>query len=506
MLECRGPFPIFPLLSAVLLLPTVGAGAVNLPPAAIGEAVATHARQAVLIDLLANDSDADGDPLTVTLAVPPVAGAVLDHGDGTVVYTPDPVLFEGSGGDSFGYQVDDGRGGMASATVTIQEIPVPAERHPVEAPEVLLSEDFDDGDFTGWTVADYGTQSAPSSWSAASGEMVQSSNICCDGRGRGSYALYDAGTSWSDYRLQATLRSTDDDAIGLVFRFQDKDNHYRFDWRSSSLLRRLMKLEGGQSVVIQQDSVGYTPGDAYRLDVRVLSTSLEVRIDGERIFSAQDPAFFSGTVALLSHGNAGSRFDDLRVTRLPEPTEPVLLEDDFAGGTFDGWEIVDWGTLEGSSAWSAASGALVQASNIHTAQKPGAFGTQAIYNGGWSWTDYRVALEMRSTDNDSIGVLFRFQDWDHFYRFEWSLENSVRSLVKVDNGIVTVLAEDQVGYRSGDSYWLEIVAKGPLLEVFLDGKLIFSVIDDGLRGGTLGLASGANQDSFFDNLRVTAIP
>jgi hypothetical protein len=62
-LECPGPFSLSFLLSAALLLPTAGAGAGSLPPAVTGETVVTHARQAVLIDLLANDTDADGDPL-----------------------------------------------------------------------------------------------------------------------------------------------------------------------------------------------------------------------------------------------------------------------------------------------------------------------------------------------------------------------------------------------------------------------------------------------------------
>lgn len=45
------------------------------------------------------------------------------------------------------------------------------------APSFLLSDNFDDGNFDGWSIVDEGTSNAPSAWSAATGTMIQSSNI-----------------------------------------------------------------------------------------------------------------------------------------------------------------------------------------------------------------------------------------------------------------------------------------------------------------------------------------
>jgi hypothetical protein len=72
--------------------------------------------------LLANDSDANGDPITITsMAVASVAGGtVASSGDETWSYTP-PAGYAGS--DSFTYVIEDGRGGSASGKVTVTVTP-----------------------------------------------------------------------------------------------------------------------------------------------------------------------------------------------------------------------------------------------------------------------------------------------------------------------------------------------------------------------------------------------
>ncbi|MCK5859986.1 MAG: tandem-95 repeat protein [Abyssibacter sp.] len=82
----------------------------------------------VTIDVLANDTDADGDTLSVDSIGTPSAGgtAVLGSGGG-IEYTP-PAEFVGV--DSFSYQISDGNGGSDSATVTVN-ITSPSNTPPV---------------------------------------------------------------------------------------------------------------------------------------------------------------------------------------------------------------------------------------------------------------------------------------------------------------------------------------------------------------------------------------
>ncbi len=88
----------------------------NLPPTAQADVITTTEDTPVVLDLLANDADPDGDPLRLAGLELPAHGQLALAADGTLTYTPDPGF---TGQDSFTYTVADGRGGHATATVTI---------------------------------------------------------------------------------------------------------------------------------------------------------------------------------------------------------------------------------------------------------------------------------------------------------------------------------------------------------------------------------------------------
>src|SRR5690606_17019837 len=67
--------------------------------------------------LLDNDSDPDGDPLTVSLVTGPQHGSLTLNEDGTFSYTPHENFF---GTDTFTYVASDGTATSGEATVTIE--------------------------------------------------------------------------------------------------------------------------------------------------------------------------------------------------------------------------------------------------------------------------------------------------------------------------------------------------------------------------------------------------
>ncbi len=89
---------------------------VNGAPVALNDAAITDEDSSVVIDLLANDSDPDGDTISISGFGQPQHGQVVDNGDGTVVYTPEDGYF---GQDSFSYTISDGNGNEATASVEI---------------------------------------------------------------------------------------------------------------------------------------------------------------------------------------------------------------------------------------------------------------------------------------------------------------------------------------------------------------------------------------------------
>ena len=69
---------------------------------------------------LANDSDVDGDILTIQSVTQGANGSVVDNGDGTVTYTPEP---DWNGADSYTYTITDGvLTDTASVTVTVTAV------------------------------------------------------------------------------------------------------------------------------------------------------------------------------------------------------------------------------------------------------------------------------------------------------------------------------------------------------------------------------------------------
>jgi hypothetical protein len=92
----------------------------NTPPVAVNDTLGTLQNRAVSMTaskLAANDTDADGDALTVSaVSATSTNGGSVVLASGTITYTPLPAL---AGTDRFPYTVSDGRGGTSVGTVVV---------------------------------------------------------------------------------------------------------------------------------------------------------------------------------------------------------------------------------------------------------------------------------------------------------------------------------------------------------------------------------------------------
>ena len=109
-------------------LVTVTVNPIEDDPVANDDLGSTQEGVAVDIDVLANDTDGDGDTLSVIAVGTAGNGTVLDNGDGTVTYTPNGGF---TGTDMFTYEVSDGDGPTDTATVTVEVTPEPVDNPPV---------------------------------------------------------------------------------------------------------------------------------------------------------------------------------------------------------------------------------------------------------------------------------------------------------------------------------------------------------------------------------------
>jgi hypothetical protein len=168
-LTWRGPAEAFGALEAFTLrawdgyAASAGAAAVWIDVAAVNDdpvagddaAAADEDTPVTTPNVLANDTDIDGDALAVWTFTQPAHGSAVYHGDGTFTYTP-AAGFHGD--DGFTYTVADGRGGQDVATVTLTVAPVNDPPHaaaddaatdedtPVAIPNVLANDSDPEGE------------------------------------------------------------------------------------------------------------------------------------------------------------------------------------------------------------------------------------------------------------------------------------------------------------------------------------------------------------------------
>lgn len=100
----------------------INAETVNNPPTAFTDQFTTNEDESLLMNVLANDQDADGNFLTIDNFTPTSNGTLTLQENGELQYVPNENF---NGMDEFMYQANDGNGGLSAATlVQIEVLPI----------------------------------------------------------------------------------------------------------------------------------------------------------------------------------------------------------------------------------------------------------------------------------------------------------------------------------------------------------------------------------------------
>jgi uncharacterized repeat protein (TIGR01451 family) len=157
----------------------------NPPPTAANDAFTTAEDTPISDTVTANDSDPDGDTLTYSLDTAPIHGLLTFNPDGTFTYTPN---LNYVGPDGFAYQVSDGEGGTATATVSltitaVNDAPTGADNS-VTTPEdtdfVFSTSDFPFNDVDGDSLVAVRIDSLPADGTLLLDGVVVSANDVVD--------------------------------------------------------------------------------------------------------------------------------------------------------------------------------------------------------------------------------------------------------------------------------------------------------------------------------------
>ena len=248
-------------------------GALNDAPVAGDDSASTDEDNAVVISVLSNDSDVEGDTLTVTATTDPANGTVQINGGTTITYTPNADFF---GSDSFVYTVDDGNGGADTATVNITVNPINdapvANTDDVSTNEdnaLLISVLTNDSDVDGDTITiTANTQGSNGSVSCTATDCTYTPNQHYFGPDSFTYTIEDGNGGSDTGTVNVTVNSVNDVPVAVDdSATTDEDTSVNIDVLGDdtdvdgdSLSVSNTTTPGNGNVVIEADNtITYTP-------------------------------------------------------------------------------------------------------------------------------------------------------------------------------------------------------------------------------------------------------
>ena len=162
----------------------------------------------------------------------------------------------------------------------------------------------------------------------------------------------------------------------------------------------------------------------------------------------------------------------------------------------------------------------------------GAHDNHMVYEGA-SFDDFTLDLILKSNDDDTSGVVFRFQDEENFYLVHFNggdgypgagsggrqnASSAGSFLYVVENGYATELASSAVTYTQGVWHDLQIEVAGDAIDIYFDeddngsfngnNEHVFSVTDSTFADGYVGAFcydQGSNWNCRFDNFQVSTL-
>ncbi|GIH05593.1 hypothetical protein Rhe02_36600 [Rhizocola hellebori] len=171
--------------------------------------------------------------------------------------------------------------------------------------DTLFSDNFEDGNSTGWT-------SSGGSWAVASdgSQVYRQSGTSSDARSRSG------SSSWSNYAVQARVKPTafngSNRFVALLARAQSNTSYYYLALRSNNTVE-LKKLVSGSSTTLGSRAQTVTLNTWYTLKLDVSGSTLRGYVDGTLVATATDTQFAAGNIGLATF-NASASFDDVDVS------------------------------------------------------------------------------------------------------------------------------------------------------------------------------------------------
>lgn len=178
-------------------------------------------------------------------------------------------------------------------------------------------------------------------------------------------------------------------------------------------------------------------------------------------------------------------FDDIVITHQQSTT--TFFSDNFSDGNADGWVVVN--DTNGVSNWQVINGEYQQLTAVGNYRQSYHTGSYAYYQNGLILTNYEVTVKVIPLSNgrDSLGLMFRYQDNNNYYRISMSRTQGFKRLEKRVNGTFTTLAFDGRGFTFNQPLQISVNVDGSKIFVYVNDEPIFSATDSSLSSGSIAL-------------------
>ncbi|NQX63310.1 family 16 glycoside hydrolase [Paenibacillus qinlingensis] len=346
----------------------------------------------------------------------------------------------------------------------------------------LYSDQFQDGDSTGWT-------SSLGTWNVVPEGSKVLSIPSTDGQ-------ITAGTSsWANYSVQAKVKMTGQGYGGtgasLIFRYQDANNMYAVQLnKADGQIKVLKKQAGTWTTVGTPVTQPFEWNQWYTVKVVVNGSSIICYLDGVEMIHMTDTTFSTGKIGFKAY-NTASVYDDVSVKDLVGTN---LFSDNFDDGDSVGWTQV-------IGTWTVTTDGInkLLAANSNS-------GENLISAGNTSWTNFAVQSRIKMTSegvgSSGAGLLFRYQNGNNMYYFQLNRASNQLKILKKQAGNWTILATVSQTLSLDTWYTAKILVNGSLVKGYINGEEKISVTDNSLGTGAIGFRS-YNTAALFDDTLVT---
>ncbi|WP_458116804.1 Ig-like domain-containing protein [Arthrobacter sp. D2-10] len=287
----------------------------NRPPIATDDSYGARAGRTTILNVVANDTDPDGDLLTSSLTgEQPAAGSVqpIYNGAGLQIVVPEDAPL---GIHTFGYEVSDGRGGSDTAQVEVDirsrdsnEAP-----NPLRPTKILVEEgtSVSQNILSNWTDADGDDLFLVSAEPTPDGDQVRS-------RSDGLLTFRDVGKSQGVKEVDIVVSDGREEVSGVV----------SFDVRASGTLPPVVNFDHFTAVVGQESQLTPLQNDQDPAGGQLSLAKAELA-GGDAVVS---PNYDTGTIAFTPSA-AGTFYVEYLVTNGPQSASGLIRVDAKAEGT-----------------------------------------------------------------------------------------------------------------------------------------------------------------------------